>query len=50
MNSSLELLYLIIFSGILSVGYSYLLSGQILSASPGNDKMQENSWSNTNWC
>ncbi len=41
MNSSLELLYLIIFSGILAVGYSYLLSGQILSASPGNSKMQE---------
>ena len=41
MNSSLELLYLIIFSGILAVGYSYLLSGQILSASPGNNKMQE---------
>ena len=41
MNSSLELLYLIIFSGILAVGYSYLLSGQILSASEGNDKMKE---------
>ncbi len=41
MNSSLELLYLVIFSGILAVGYSYLLSGQILSASPGNDKMRE---------
>ncbi len=41
MNSSLELLYLIIFSGILAIGYSYLLSGQILSASPGNDKMRE---------
>ena len=41
MNSSLELLYLIIFSGILAIGYSYLLSGQILSSSPGNDKMQE---------
>ena len=41
MNSSLELLYLIVFTGILSVGYSYLLSGQILSASPGNSKMQE---------
>jgi len=41
MNSSLELLYLIIFSGILAVGYSYLLSGQILSASEGNDKMRE---------
>ena len=41
MNSSLELLYLIIFSGILAVGYSYLLSGQILSSSEGNDKMKE---------
>ncbi len=41
MNSSLELLYLIIFSGILAVGYSYLLSGQILSSSEGNDKMRE---------
>ena len=41
MNTSLELLYLIIFSGILAVGYSYLLSGQILSASSGNEKMKE---------
>ncbi len=41
MNSSLELLYLIIFSGILAVAYSYLLSGQILSASNGNEKMRE---------
>ena len=41
MNSSLELLYLIIFSGILAVGYSYLLSGQILSSSAGNDKMRD---------
>ncbi len=41
MNSALELLYLIIFSGILAVGYSYLLSGQILSSSPGNEKMRE---------
>ena len=41
MNTSLELLYLIIFSGILAVAYSYLLSGQILSASDGNDKMKE---------
>ena len=41
MNSSLELLYLIIFTGILSVAYSYLLSGQILKASSGNEKMQE---------
>ena len=41
MNSSLELFYLIIFSGILAVGYSSLLSGQILSSSAGNDKMRE---------
>ena len=41
MNSSLELLYLIIFTGILAVAYSYLLSGQILNASPGNSKMRE---------
>ncbi len=41
MNSSLELLYLIIFTGILAVAYSYLLSGQILSSSAGNDKMKE---------
>ena len=37
----MELLYLIVFTGILAVAYSYLLSGQILSASPGNAKMQE---------
>ena len=41
MNTSLELLYLIVFTGIIAVAYSYLLSGQILSASPGNAKMQE---------
>ncbi len=41
MNSSIELLYLIVFTGILAVAYSYLLSGQILSASSGNDKMRE---------
>ena len=41
MNSSLELLYLIIFTGILAVAYSYLLSGQILSSSAGNSKMKE---------
>ena len=41
MNSALELLYLIIFTGILAVAYSYLLSGQILSSSAGNDKMRE---------
>ena len=41
MNSALELLYLITFSGILAVAYSYLLSGQILASSEGNDKMKE---------
>ena len=41
MQSSFELLYLIIFTGILAVAYSYLLSGQILSSNPGNAKMQE---------
>ena len=41
MNTSLENLYLIVFTGILAVAYSYLLSGQILAASPGNNKMQE---------
>ena len=40
MNSSLELLYLIIFSGILAVGYSYLcLVKFCLSA--GNEKMRD---------
>ena len=41
MNSALELLYLVTFSGILAVAYSYFLSRQILSASEGNDKMKE---------
>ena len=41
MHAILELLYLIVFTGLLAVAYSYLLSGQILSASPGNAKMQE---------
>ena len=41
MTDYLELLYLISFTGILAVAYSYLLSGQIISASPGNSKMQE---------
>ena len=41
MQSSFELLYLIAFTGILAVAYSYLLSGQILSSNPGNEKMQE---------
>ena len=41
MTEYLELLYLILFTGILAVGYSYLLSGQILSSSPGNARMQE---------
>ncbi len=41
METGFELLYLISFTGILAVAYSYLLSGQILSSSPGNEKMQE---------
>ena len=41
MQSVFELLYLIVFSGIIAVAYSYLLSNQILSSSPGNNKMQE---------
>ncbi len=41
MTDYLELLYLISFTGILAVAYSYLLSGQIISSSPGNSKMQE---------
>ena len=41
MNYYLELLYLISFTGILAVAYSYLLSGQIISSSAGNSRMQE---------
>jgi K(+)-stimulated pyrophosphate-energized sodium pump len=41
MTNYLELLYLISFIGILAVAYSYLLSGQIMSASAGNNRMQE---------
>jgi len=41
MNNFLELLYLISFTGIIAVAYSYLLSGQILAANPGNSRMQE---------
>ena len=41
MTNYLELLYLISFTGILAVGYSYLLSGQIISSSAGNARMQE---------
>ncbi len=37
----MENLYLIVFVGVLAVVYSYFLSKQILSANPGNDKMQE---------
>jgi len=41
MNPVNEFLYLIIFTGLVAVFYSYLLSLQILKASPGNPKMQE---------
>ena len=36
-----EILYLIVFVGILAIVYSYFLSSQIISSSPGNKKMQE---------
>ena len=41
MNSVNESLYVINFTGLMAVFYSYLLSKQILKASPGNAKMQE---------
>jgi len=41
MNSANELLYVIIFTGLIAVFYSYILSKQILKASTGNAKMQE---------
>ena len=41
MTDYLELLYLISFTGVLAVAYSYLLSGQIISSSAGNSRMQE---------
>jgi len=41
MNAVNEFLYLIIFTGLIAVFYSYLLSLQILKANPGNAKMQE---------
>jgi K(+)-stimulated pyrophosphate-energized sodium pump len=41
MNPINEILYLVIFTGLVAVFYSYLLSTQILKASPGNVKMQE---------
>ena len=37
----MEILGLIIIIALLAVAYSYFLSKQIISASPGNDKMQE---------
>ena len=37
----MENLYLIILAGIIAVVYSYFLSNQIISSSPGNAKMQE---------
>ena len=41
MNPVNEILYLIIFIGLIAVVYSYLLSTQILNSSAGNAKMQE---------
>ena len=37
----MENLYLIVLVGVLAVVYSYFLSKQIISSSPGNSKMQE---------
>ena len=37
----MENLYLIVLVGVLAVVYSYFLSKQIISSSPGNNKMQE---------
>ena len=37
----MENLHLIVFVGVLAVVYSYFLSKQIISSSPGNNKMQE---------
>jgi K(+)-stimulated pyrophosphate-energized sodium pump len=41
MNPVNEILYLIIFIGLIAVVYSYLLSTQILGSSSGNSKMQD---------
>ena len=41
MNPVNEILYLIIFIGLIAVVYSYLLSTQILSSSTGNSKMRD---------
>ena len=41
MNPVNEILYLIIFIGLVAVVYSYLLSTQILNSSSGNSKMKE---------
>ncbi len=41
MSSINELLYLIIFTALIAVLYSYKLSLEILRSSPGNNKMQE---------
>jgi len=37
----IDILYLIILSGILAIVYGYVVGQQILSSSPGNSKMQE---------
>ena len=37
----IDILYLIILSGALAIVYGYIVSIQILSSSPGNEKMQE---------
>ena len=36
-----DILYLIILSGLIAILYGYIVGKQIISASPGNKKMQE---------
>ncbi len=36
-----DILYLVIFAGLIAILYGYIVGKQILSASPGNKKMQE---------
>ena len=37
----IDILYLIISAGIIALLYGYITGNQVLSASPGNAKMQE---------
>ena len=37
----ISILYIIILAGLIAILYGYIVSKKILSASPGNSKMQE---------